>query len=85
MLVPLYGFLQGDSLGLVVLAQDHQTIAQLGADVQRAACMRVQPRRQSRVFSGGRELDPGSTVAAAGLSALDRIDVTAFGEPDEPA
>ena len=33
------------------------------------------PAPVARVYSGGRELDPALTVAGAGLSALERIDL----------
>ena len=75
MLVPLYGFLRGDTIGLVVLVHDHQTIADVAASLQQAAAVRVPPSRRVRVYAGERALDPALTVKAAGLSALDRVDV----------
>jgi hypothetical protein len=75
MLVPLYGFLRGDTLGLVVLVHDHQTVRELAASLQQAASCRVAPTVHARVWHAGRELDLDSTVAQAGLTALDRVDV----------
>ena len=75
MLVPLYGFLRGDTIGLVVLVHDHQTIAEVAASLQEAAAMRVAPRRRADVYAGGVLLPPGLTVAAAGLRPLARVDV----------
>ncbi|HWM84365.1 MAG TPA: toluene-4-monooxygenase system B family protein [Kofleriaceae bacterium] len=75
MLVPLFGFLRGDTIGLVVLVHDHQTVADIADTLQQAACMRVAPRENARVYFNGVELDPSSTVAGAGLSPLDRVDV----------
>ena len=75
MLVPLYGFLKGDTIGLVVLVQDHNTIAELAASLQQAACMRVAPSSRAAVYADGKRLDPKLTVAACGLTALDRVDV----------
>ena len=43
MLVPLYGFLSGDTLGVVILVQDHDRIRQVAANLQEAVCMRVKP------------------------------------------
>ena len=83
MLVPLYGFLRGDTIGLIVLVQDHQTVADVAAILQQAACVRVAPRRRARVYLAGRALDPRLTVAAAGLTALDRVDVVPL-EDEEP-
>lgn len=75
MLVPVYGFLRGDTLGLVVLVHDHQTIRELAASLQQAATCRVAPTARTRVWHAGRELDLDDTIAQAGLTALDRVDV----------
>ncbi|HVV84908.1 MAG TPA: toluene-4-monooxygenase system B family protein [Kofleriaceae bacterium] len=75
MLVPLYGFLRGDTMGLLVLVHDHDTIETVAATLQQAAAARVAPRAGARVYVRGRALEPTDTVAQAGLTALDRIDV----------
>ena len=80
MLVPLYGFLQGDSIGLLVLAHDHHRIADVAAMLQQAASVRVAPRAGARVIFAGVTLDPEITVARAGLKALDRVDVVGVEE-----
>jgi Toluene-4-monooxygenase system protein B (TmoB) len=82
MLVPLYGFVAGDTLGVLVLVQDHDTIAQVAGTLARAVAMRVAPRAGARVRVRGELLDPRATVAGAGLRALDRIDLVPVG--DEP-
>jgi hypothetical protein len=74
-LVPLYGLLQGDTLGLVVLVQDHELVSEVAARLQEAATMRVIPGANAAVYCRGKQLDLALTVAAAGLTALDRIDV----------
>jgi len=76
MLVPLYGFLRGDTLGLVVLVQDDDLVSALAAKLQQAAAVRVEPCPTATVFHRGRVLDPNLTVAQAGLTALDRVDVS---------
>ncbi|HZP12280.1 MAG TPA: toluene-4-monooxygenase system B family protein [Nevskiaceae bacterium] len=75
MLVPLYGFLRGDTIGMVVLVHDHQTIADVAKVLQQAASVRVKPAARARVYIGTHALDPALTVKAAGLGALDRVDV----------
>lgn len=75
MLVPLYGFLEGDTLGVVLLVHDHDTIADVATTLQRAAAMRVAPRERVKVLARGKQLDPRETVATAGLTVFDRIDV----------
>ncbi len=82
MLVPLYGFLRGDSLGLVVLVHDHQRVREVAAALQSAAAPRVAPAASGAVYFDGRRLDPDATVAEAGLAALDRVDVIPEGDDD---
>ena len=81
MLVPLYGFLKGDSIGLLVLVHDTDTVAEIGRKLQTAAAIRVPPNRTTNVFHAGRCLAPDLTVARAGLTALERVDVVP--EPEE--
>lgn len=75
MLVPLYGFLRGDTIGLVVLVHDDQPVSAIAAALQQAATVRVAPAARATVYHRGRRLDPAVTVGAAGLQALDRVDV----------
>ena len=77
MLVPLYGFLRGDTLGLVVLVQDSHPVSRIAVTLEQAACMRVAPRTpgSAEVFAAGCKLDPEMTIAQSGLTALDRVDV----------
>jgi hypothetical protein len=76
-LIPLYGFVAGDTLGVLVLVQAEDTIADVARVAQAAAAVRVAPRERARVVVRGVPLDPRLTVAAAGLSPLDRVDVIA--------
>lgn len=75
MLVPLYGFLQGDTLGLVVLVHDSDRVRDIASRLQRAAAVRVAPREGMVVVVDGRTLDLDLTIAQAGLAPLDRVDV----------
>lgn len=75
MLVPLHGFLRGDTLGLLVLVHDTDTIEVLAKTLIEAAAVRVAPAPRGRVFRGDRELSPEDTVAGAGFIALERVDV----------
>jgi len=75
MLVPLYGFLEGDSIGLLMLARANDSIQRVATSLMQAASVRVRPFKTPRVFHHGRLLDPAMTVAEAGLEPLERIDV----------
>jgi hypothetical protein len=76
-MIPLYGFLEGDTLGLLVLAHEHDTAATLARKLQDAAALRVHSLDAGavRVWTKGGPLAPMTTVASAGLQALDRFDV----------
>jgi len=75
MLVPLYGFLAGDTLGVLVLVHDTDRVRDIAMQLQQAAAMRVAPRDGALVYARGVRLDPNDTVHGAGLTALDRVDV----------
>jgi hypothetical protein len=78
-LVPLYGFVEGDTIGLIVLAHDDDSIARVVARLQHSARWRVAKFEDARAFHGERELEASQTVAQAGLSPLERIDVRRAG------
>jgi hypothetical protein len=62
-------------MGLLVLVHDTDTVAEIGRKLQRAAAVRVRPRPLASVYHQGQLLAPELTVAGAGLSALERVDV----------
>jgi len=81
--VPLYGFVRGDSMGLILLVDAHASIGELAARAQRAAAVRVAPVARAHVVFEGKRLSPELSVLEAGLSPLDRIDIVPEkGEPD---
>jgi hypothetical protein len=75
MLIPLYGFLEGDTLGLLVLAEEADTVRELARKLQDAANIRVARNGDVELLYNSKSVDPGLTVAQAGLQALDRFDV----------
>lgn len=74
MLVPLYGFLRGDVLGLVVLVHDDEPVSRIAETLVEAAACRIEPG-PAGVYFRGQKLDPAMSVRDAGLTALDRVDV----------
>jgi Toluene-4-monooxygenase system protein B (TmoB) len=73
--IPLYGFLDGDTLGVLLLAGEDETIAELAAKLQTACALRVAPHSHVQLIHEGRALPPELSVTAAELQPLDRIDV----------
>jgi hypothetical protein len=78
--IPLYGFLEGDTLGLLILAEGGETVRELARKLQDAAGIRVARNDKVDLVYNGKPIDPGLTVAGAGLQALDRFDVISRGE-----
>ena len=75
MSIPVYGFLEGDTLGLLVLAEEDETVMELARKLQDAASIRVARNDEIDLVYQGKAIDPRLTVAQAGLEALDRFDV----------
>lgn len=78
--IPLYGFLQGDIVGLLILAEEDDAIQTLAGKLQDAASIRVARRDRVQVVYNDQIIDPALTVAQAGLQALDRFDVVSCEE-----
>ena len=73
--VPLYGFLEGDTIGQLILADEDETIASLARKLQDAASIRVKPQDEVQLVYGGKIVDAALTVSEAGLTELERFDV----------
>lgn len=73
--VPLYGFMQGDTVGLLILADEADTVHSLAQKLQDAARIRVASKEQVQVVHNDKVIDPALTIEQAGLQALDRFDV----------
>lgn len=73
--IPLYGFLEGDTIGLLVLAEEGETILQLAHKLQESARIRVASKVGFQLERDGKAIDPTITVGQSGLKALDRFDV----------
>ena len=74
-MIPLYGFLEGDSIGLLVLAEETDTAVDLAEKLQSAARIRVKPEAKVKVVYQGVVIGPHTTVGHAQMGALDRFDV----------
>ena len=76
-MIPLYGFLAGDTIGLLVLALPTDRAVDLCAKLEAAAALRVRPLNNPVVAYAGRILPAGMTVADAKMAPLERFDVVA--------
>jgi len=75
-MIPLYGFLEGDVIGLLILADENDTMGDLARKLVQSARLRVGFEDQSpSIFFDGNAVPSKITVKQAGLTALDRFDV----------
>jgi hypothetical protein len=75
MALPLYVFVQGDTLGLLVLAPEAERVDELALRLSRAAAPRVAANGALRILHRGRLLRGDLTLTEAGLCALERVDL----------
>ena len=74
-MIPLYAFLEGDTIGLLLLAYPHETMNQLQTKLFSMARTRVEPNGEYSIQFQGRAVEANATVETLGLTPLDRIDV----------
>jgi len=77
MAIPLYVFVRGDTLGLVVLAGEAESVDDLAQRLARAAAPRVTLDGRLRVLHKGKLLEGQLTLGEAGINPLDRVDLLA--------
>jgi hypothetical protein len=73
--LPLYGFMEGDTIGLLILADEQESVQSLAAKLRDASNLRVDADGELEVAYQGKVLDPDSTVARAHFAPLQRFDV----------
>ena len=74
-MIPLYGFVEGDTLGIVVLGYENETVQTLTEKLQASVELRVKFRENGVLTYKGSPLDPLMTLKQAGIEALERVDV----------
>jgi hypothetical protein len=62
MALPLYGFREGDTVGLLILADERETVGSLAQKLQEAASLRVIPAERVQLVHRNRVLDPSTTL-----------------------
>lgn len=75
MSLPLYGFLEGDAVGLLIVSDENESISSLARKLQEAGNIRVKPKSEVQLVYQGKVIDPALTVSGAGFTALERFDV----------
>lgn len=72
-MIPIYGFLQGDSIGLLIFAYPDDTMADLITKVQKSAAIRVKPRMGMQLLYQDKVLALTSTVDEIGIQPLEHF------------
>ncbi|MBL8473604.1 MAG: hypothetical protein KF778_07975 [Rhodocyclaceae bacterium] len=86
MLLPLYGFLEGDTMGLLILAHDDWSMVRLAEQMRSSSRVRVAYDGPLAVYHEGRRLPTHYSVREAGLAALDCVNVRrATADEGDPA
>jgi hypothetical protein len=73
--MPVYGFAEGDTMGVVVLVRPDDTASELAQQLREAVAVRVAPRGEARVMLNGQLVDPRATLRGEGVGPLDRVDL----------
>lgn len=75
--IPLYGFLQGDTVGLLIFAEPEDSMLILARKLVKAARPRVAVAAEAElsVLWQGAGTEPARTVASLSPRPLDRFDV----------
>lgn len=73
--LPLYGFMEGDTIGLLILADEQESVRSLAAKLRDAASLRVDGDPHMEVVYREVVLDPDSTLAQADFKPLQRFDL----------
>jgi hypothetical protein len=73
--MPVYGFVAGDTMGVVVLVRPDETFRDLAVRLVEAAGVRVVGSGRGRISFKGRVLDPRGTLRSEGVAPLDRVDL----------
>lgn len=77
-MIPVYGFLQGDTLGILLFLYENDTIDGVREKLQQAAMVRVSPKNNLSVVYKNKVLNLNMTVSQVGIEPLERIDVRAL-------
>jgi hypothetical protein len=75
MVLPLYAFVEGDTTGILILADENESVQSLNKKVRGAVDLRVQPDGEMDVVYRGTVLSPAITLADAQFTPLQRFDL----------
>lgn len=74
-MIPVYSFIEGDVIGLLLLAYQEETAETLKRKMLQAARTRVCPEGEFVLQYKGRDIESSKTVGELNLKPLDRLDL----------
>lgn len=72
-MIPIYGFLEGDTIGLLIFAYPNETVQDLINKVQKSASVRIEPRANMQLLFKEHPVASQLTVKEMGVQPLDHF------------
>jgi hypothetical protein len=75
MILPLYGFVEGDTLGVLILADKDESVESVARKLRDAVTLRVDASDDREIVYQGIVLDPLMTLDQAQIAPFQRLDL----------
>lgn len=72
-MIPIYGFLETDTIGLLIMAYPDDTMERLIEKLQNSAAIRVKPRHKMELLYKNQIIASNMTVLEVGFQPLDHF------------
>jgi hypothetical protein len=72
-MIPIYGFLEGDTIGLLIFAYPHETAQDLINKLQKSASVRIAPRANMQLLYKDHPVVSTLTVKELGVQPLEHF------------
>ena len=72
-MIPIYGFLQGDTIGLLIFAYPNETVQDLINKLQKSASIRIAPRANMQLLYKDHPMALNLTMKEMGVQPLEHF------------
>lgn len=73
--LPLYGFVEGDTVGVLIIADERESVGSLAKKLRDAVSLRVATTDEMEIVYRAVTLDPAITLDQAQFAPLERFDL----------
>lgn len=73
--LPIYGFVEGDTVGVLIVVEEAESVQSLARKLRDAVSLRVETNGEMEVVYRGAVLDPATTLREVQLAPLQRVDL----------